>query len=124
MPTPTWPATLPQNLLMGVTRKRQAGKLRSEMDTGPAKQRQRFTARVTQFQDGAQVMTGAQLAIFDTFYDDDLGAGTLSFNWIDPFTDDACLLRFMGEPDATCINPASDPDDRLYRVTLPLERLP
>lgn len=122
---PTWPATLPQTLLTGVTRKRQSGKVRSQMDTGPAKQRARFTAVTYDFSGSAVTMTGAQLAIFEAFYSDDLGQGALSFTWKDPITDVSATLRFgKDEPEATCINPAVDPDARLYRVTLPLEKLP
>ena len=122
---PTWPASLPQTLLVSLTRTRQNGKIRSSMDTGPAKQRARFTAVAKEFPDGAEYFTGAQLAIFDTFYEDDLGMGALSFTWIDPITDASATMRFgNGEPEDVCIVNDPDPDKRLYRVTLPLEILP
>lgn len=124
MTLPVWPSTLPQRLLATLTRKRQSGKMRSPMDTGPAKQRARFTA-VTKSFDGAEIMTGAQLATFNTFYESTLGHGALSFTWIDPITDVAATLRFAdGEPEETLLRPDDTPNNRLYRVTLPLEILP
>lgn len=120
----TWPSTLPQSLLATLTRKRQPGKLRSPMDTGPAKQRARFTAAVKQFPDAEDLFTGAQLTTFGTFYETTLGQGAASFTWIDPITDASASLRFMGEPEEQLVRADDDPDLRLYRVKLPLELLP
>lgn len=121
---PTWPATLPQTLLRTLTRKRQPGKIRSQMDTGPVKQRTRFTATTKMF-DASLIMTGAQLTTFYTFYEDDLGHGALSFTWVDPITDAAATLRFGdGEPEDLLLVANDDPDVRQYQVTLPLEILP
>jgi hypothetical protein len=119
----TWPASLPQSLLLDLKRKRQGGKIRSDMDTGPAKQRARFTAAVQQYE-GALLLTGAQLATFKTFYENTLGQGAASFTWIDPITDASASLRFMEEPEDTLVRAHDDPDLRLYRVTMPLEKLP
>lgn len=119
----TWPATLPQSLDMVLKRTRQPGKIRSDMDTGPAKQRPRFTATTKQY-DASVIMTGAQLATFATFYETTLGQGADAFDWIDPITDVAASLRFMAEPEDTLLRPHENPDDRLYRVTMPLEKLP
>ena len=120
-----WPAGLPQTLLYDLVRKRQAGKVRSTMDTGPAKQRARFTASVKEYS-GALVLTQAQLAIFNTFYETTLGHGTDSFTWIDPYTEVSSTLRFGdGEPQDQMIRPSVTLSDRLYRVTIPsLEKLP
>lgn len=121
----TWPASLPTRLLTGLVRKRQAGKVRSQMDSGPAKQRTRFTATTKTFDNGAEIMTGAQLTTFYNFYEDDLGHGALSFTWVDPITDVSATLRFgEGEPEDQLLVPHNDPDKRLYRVTMPLEKLP
>lgn len=119
----SWPASLPQSLLYDLTEKRQAGKVRSQMDTGPAKQRKRFTA-VTKEYDGALVLTQAQVATFKTFYETTLGEGAVSFTWIDPFLDTSASLRFRDEPEITLIRPSDTLGDRLYRVTMPLEMLP
>lgn len=119
----TWPATLPQTLLYDLTEKRQAGKVRSTMEQGPAKQRTRFTA-VTKDYDGSLVMTQAQIATFKTFYEDTLGQGAESFTWVDPFLDTTATLRFRDEPEITLRRPSDTLADRLYIVTLPLEQLP
>lgn len=121
----TWPASLPQTLLLeGLTRKRQPGRVRSEMDSGPPKQRSRFTATAKHF-DAVQLnMTGAQLTTFYTFYEDTLGQGAAGFTWIDPITDASATLRFKGEPQETLLVPDPTPDDRKYRVILPLEIMP
>jgi len=121
----TWPASLPQTLLLeGLSRTRQPGRIRSQTDTGPAKQRARFTATAKSF-DGVQVnMTGAQLTTFYTFYETTLGQGAVGFTWIDPITDASATLRFKGEPSETMLVPDATPDARLYRVMLPLEIMP
>lgn len=125
MTLPVWPSTLPQRLLATLTRQRQSGKVRSPMDNGPAKQRARFTAVSKQFPNASEIMTGAQLTTFYTFYETTLGHGALSFTWVDPITDTAATLRFgENEPEETLIAPHDTPNSRLYRVTLPLEIMP
>lgn len=119
----SWPGTLPQTILAGSTRTRQSGRVRSEMDTGPAKQRQRFTA-VTKNYDAQIIVTGAQLATFNTFYETTIGNGTDSFTWVDPFSGASETLRFRDDPQETNMKPDATADDRLYMVTLPLEVLP
>jgi hypothetical protein len=121
----TWPASLPQTLLVeGLTRTRQPGRIRSDMDTGPAKQRNRFTATAKYFESAQLNLTGAQLTTFETFYVTTLGNGAASFTWIDPITDASATLRFKGEPEASLLRPDATPDNRLYRVALPLEVMP
>jgi hypothetical protein len=121
---PTWPASLPQSLHIGFRQKRQSGKVRSNPDHGAAKQRPRFTAIVKEYEDASVHMTGAQLATFETFYEDDLGMGSLSFDWKNPVTDDAATLRFTGEYEVTQIDAHQTPALRTYLVTLPLELIP
>lgn len=118
-----WPGTLPQSLQMTLTVKRQSGKLRSQMETGPAKQRPRFTATPLQYE-GELLMTGAELAIFRAFYDDDIGQGSGSFTWVDPIDDTPATLRFMDEYETTLVVPHDNPDNRIWRVTMPLEKMP
>lgn len=119
----SWPGTLPQEILADATRTRQAGRVRSQMDTGPAKQRARFTATTKNY-DARIILTGAQLTTFNTFYEDTLAHGTDSFTWVDPFTDASETLRFRDEPQEALIKPDPTPNSRLYSVTLPLEVLP
>ena len=118
-----WPGTLPQTLMLPLNRKRQAGKIRSQVDAGPAKQRARYTAVAKDF-DAILVLTGAELAIFDNFYETMLGQGAASFTWVDPVTDTAATLRFRAEPEDSLVAAHDDPDKRLYNVTMPLELMP
>lgn len=62
----TWPATLPQDMGTPLRVNHQSATLRSEMDTGPAKQRNRFTAVARQYETQLS-FDGAQLATFYTF---------------------------------------------------------
>lgn len=120
----TWPASLPQTLLSTLTRKRQAGKVRTPMDVGPPKQRARYTA-VTQTYEGSLILTGAQLTTFYTFYNDTLGYGAVSFTWVDPVTDASASLRFAeDEPEDELVYPHENPNKRLYRVKMQIEKLP
>src|SRR3546814_13803126 len=106
-----WPASLPQSLLATLTRKRQPGKIRSDMETGPAKQRARFTAAVRRYE-GSLLLTGAQLTTFTTFYDDTLGQGAASFTWIDPVTAAAATTGFVEEPEEPLERPKRSEDRR------------
>lgn len=119
----TWPASLPQTLLYDLTEKRQPGKVRSQTDTGPAKQRSRFTATTKEY-DGSLMLTQAQVATFKTFYETTLAQGTDAFTWVDPFLDTSASLRFRAEPETTLVRPSDTLSERLYRVTMPLEKLP
>lgn len=124
MPTPVWPAELPQVLRFPITQRRQSGKLRSEPDTGPAKVRRRFTARVTEYPGASIQLTGEQKAIFDAFYDDELAGGSLSFSWTDPDTRQPAMLRIKEEPEANMIRPGAAQAKRLWEISFTLEVLP
>jgi hypothetical protein len=118
----TWPVDLPQALqVQGYQRKPQAAKVRTAMDSGPAKQRRRFTAKVRTVT-GMITLTRAQLAIFWEFYDETLGDGTLRFNWVDPITGDPVEMRF-GEDEPTEA-PANGNEPEYMTVSLPLEIMP
>ncbi len=119
----SWPAGLPQTVLATASRTRQAGRLRTSMDSGPPKQRARFTAVVKNY-DVEIIVTGAQLATFETFYETTINNGTDSFTWVDPFDDTSKTLRFRDEPSEVAIKPDATVNDRLYRISLPLEELP
>lgn len=73
----TWPATLQQNLnTQGFGKKYGQNKIRTEMDTGPAKVRTRFTKRVDEYAVSIWA-TKDQLADFDNFYSITLAQGAL-----------------------------------------------
>jgi len=93
------------------------------MDAGPASVRNRFTA-VSQSVKTSMVMTGAQLAIFNTFMRTTLQHGSLSFTWSNPVTGASETVRFKKKPEWSCVRPAVDVNDRLWSGSLELEITP
>lgn len=116
-----WPTSLP-NMKLGTSVGDEESRLISPMDSGPASVRKRFTA-FTQKVDVPMVLTGAQLAIFQTFYRTTINQGTDSFNWKDPATDAAAILRFKSPPVWSSVK-SGEPNDRIWKGTLSLEILP
>ena len=119
----TWPATLPQRLSADASVQDDESRAITDMDSGPASVRNRFTA-ITQKVKGSMVLTGSQLATFDTFFRSTIKHGALSFSWIHPFTEAAVTIRFKGKPEWQCIKPASAVNDRIYQASLELEIQP
>ena len=79
-----WPETLPQKLLVdGYSQSAANTLLRSEMETGPAKQRRRFSAGVVPLS-GKLILDWDELDILREFYDTTLVGGSLRFIWKDP----------------------------------------
>lgn len=91
---PSWPSSLPAYVQEGGYQERfQDQKLESNMDSGPAKLRRRFTKNIRFF--GVQMlMTQAQVTDFETFYFTTLKGGTLTFDWVHPRTQAATTFRF------------------------------
>jgi len=118
MSVPAWNVNLPQELFVaGYGQSPPAVTIKSEMDAGPAKVRRRFTAGVSPVS-GTMIMTAAQLATFDTFYNDTLLGGSLRFSWTTPPAHTvACEMRFKEVPNWTKV------EDE-YEVSLSLEVLP
>lgn len=94
MPTPTFPATLPQYVQEGgFSEQIQDQTIESQMDTGPAKIRRRFTKSLRQF--SLQMMlTPAQTDTFEAFWQDDCKGGSLPFVWVHPRTRVPSTMRF------------------------------
>jgi hypothetical protein len=101
---PTWPATLPQFVLEGGYQETLEDlTVESQMDTGPAKVRRRFTTSVRKFQ--ISIMCDeAQAAIFETFYTTTCGGGALSFDWVHPRTRVARTFRFKKPPPTVTVS--------------------
>lgn len=118
-----WPAQLPQKQFMGVSVQDDESRLVTAMDAGPSTIRNRYTA-ITKSLNAPIILTGAQLAIFNTFLRTTLNHGTNSFTWTDPETDDSVSFRFKTKPRWQCIRPNADPDLRLWQGSLDLEILP
>jgi hypothetical protein len=119
----TWPETLPQRLSGETSVQDDESRAITDMDAGPPSVRNRFTA-ITQKVKGSMVLTGSQLATFYTFFRTTLNHGSLSFNWIHPFTEDNVEIRFKGKPEWQCIKPAAAVTDRIYQASMELEIQP
>lgn len=91
---PSWPASLPQFVQeQGYDESLPDQTVESPMDSGPPKSRRRFTTafrplRVTIW------CTAEQAEDFEEFYMDDCAAGSLSFTWVHPRTQQAATFRF------------------------------
>jgi hypothetical protein len=119
----TWPATLPQRLSCDTSVKDDESRAITDMDSGPASVRNRFTA-ITQTVKGSMILTGAQLAIFNTFFRTTLNQGSATFSWIHPFTEETAEIRFKSKPEWKCIKSADSVNDRLYQASFELEIQP
>jgi len=116
----SWPSGLPQLPLVGVAEEHLANYIESDVDAGPPKRRRNTTKRRI-IQTVSLEFTGAQYAIFKTFYQDTLEDGALTFDWTDAVDDTAVEFRFAEPPQVGQWTPAPDPDDRFYTLTLKLE---
>lgn len=115
----TWPITLPTAPEgPGYTEQPPATTIRTNMDAGPPKVRRRFTAGVRLFT-FTWIMTKAQVAIFDTFYNTTLEGGSVSISGLaHPRTGAAATFRFAGQPSYVYLGPDA------WRITTPMEILP
>lgn len=113
-----WPSGLPQRPSVGGYQERFAETaLRTPMEAGAAKLRQRFTAAPRQIEISFR-MSAAQVALMRVFYEETLGGGTLPFDWVPPRAGGSSSFRFVEAPrvSATSAN--------LFSVTAKLEELP
>lgn len=119
---PTWPITLPTIALRDSYQELQqkGSAIRSPMDAGPPKQRNRYSATLKPFAVTYE-MTSAQADTFWTFYRDTLGNGALSFDGLPhPRTQAAVTLRCDVSTEPTVTPTGWDS----YAVALKLEQLP
>lgn len=119
----TWPSTLPQSLNVdGYMTSSQDGRVRTSMDAGPDFVRRRFSA-VTVSHAGTMILTTAQVATLETFFNTTLSGGSLSFDWhpLGRHQDSPQVvldLRFMSPPSYRALG-----NDR-WQVDVALEALP
>lgn len=118
-----WPATLPQSQFLGLTYQAVDGRVRTAMDAGPAKMRRRFTG-VPKNVDVPILLTGTQLATFNTFFHTTLAEGVLSFNWDSPIDDSSVKFRFRAPVAWRLETGDSAPGNRLWSGTMQLEIMP
>ncbi len=113
-----WPSSLPESVLVSSHGEQLANTaLRSSMEAGAPKMRRRFTAAPKPVE-VSMVMTGAQTQTFETFFDDTLAGGTLSFEWKLPRTDAATTYRFREPPSLKPVGPDQ------WEVAMKLETVP
>ncbi len=122
--TEAYPATLPQKAFLQAKDERQAGVLRSQMDTGAPKTRKQFTAAIRRLE-VLMILNGTQRDTFDTFFITTINDGADNFTISDPLNDNTITVRFTRPPVWTLVN-GSGPAvaDRLWRTTYFLEELP
>lgn len=98
MTFPTWPDSLPLRPLADRYQETLAEtSIRTAMEQGPAKIRQRTTAGVTQIE-ASYVLSHAQAAVLETFYRVTLSGGTGVFACLHPRHGGAVTARFRRSP--------------------------
>lgn len=109
----TWPSSI-EITRENYNEKPPVRAIRTAMDVGPAKVRQRSTAAVRNIT-LSLFLTEAQLETFDAFW---LTNEALAFDFTEPRTSSTVRARFTGqEPEYTL-------DETMWRVVVPLEILP
>lgn len=94
MPNPQWPTSLPQYVQEnGFTEQIQDQTTETQMETGPAKIRRRFTKSLRRFQVSMQ-MTATQVSVFENFWQTTCRGGSIPFDWLHPRTRVSATLRF------------------------------
>ncbi len=122
MTMPAWPDTgvgaLPTHPLLNTLHETFPDVLlRTEMDAGPAKTRQRYTAGVAGLQ--CEMMLGpVQVATLEDFYSGTLGGGVEKFTWAHPRSGDTKVFRFVKPPQI------SQASKGAFKAALDLEILP
>lgn len=85
MATPVWPASLPQRPSADDwSWTPQDNRVTFKPDVGGTLSRRRASAFAKEYRATFPPVTDAQLATFETFYEDDLVDGSLHYLWTDP----------------------------------------
>ena len=106
----TWPTALPRVMRIdGLSAKRKSVVIRTKMDAGPEKVRQRYTISTKEF-------SGSIIVILESFYTYQLGNGTRRFVMQDPQTLNPAEFRFLSEYQEKAM-------DGLWEITMNLEEL-
>lgn len=122
---PTWPATLPRYCDFNSYRETPvASVVRSQMDSGIAKTRRRFTALIT-LHDWSVVLSAAEVDTFVTFFRSGLANGSLSFDgFVHPRTGAAVTARVMNATYTLQPDEPTPGAEARWRLTMQLEFLP
>lgn len=111
-----WPAGLPQTPLAdGFSEANTPNVIRSENDAGPTNARRRYTVPVKRYALRV-LLTTAQVATFESFYETTLASGVLPFDWVDPRTGAAASFIFLG------VNPYEEAGPGYWFVSFTLEK--
>lgn len=78
---PSWPLPNAQFLISGYQETMQMTVIRTDMETGPAKVRQRFTKNVQPLKGKLAPITDSDYATLYSFFNSDCAGGALSFTW-------------------------------------------
>jgi hypothetical protein len=98
MANPVWPVSLPQHLeIDGFENAFPETVERTPMESGPAKQRRRFTAAPEPVK-GAVILSNAQHATLKTFFKTTCVGGAIAFDWVHPVTQGAATFRWKAPP--------------------------
>lgn len=97
MTLPFYPPELPKPERAGYQFSRGDGRSRTQEDRGPFNVRRRFSA-VANAVAFSTILTRAELARFDRFFDEEVAGGSLPFLMPDPATDGWALLTDEGVP--------------------------
>lgn len=89
-----WPSTLPQQVYTdsGPSYSGQSNVIRTDMTTGPAKMRRRFTAISADVTVQLE-LSEAEIAILENFVKGTLGEVS-TFNWTNPYNGNPAVYRF------------------------------
>lgn len=117
---PIWPADLPQKPLAdGYSEEPQSRVLRSQMDAGPPKTRQRYTAGTTAIPVN-MTLSNAQVDTFESFFNSDIQGGSLPFDHMHPRTDQPVSLMIVPPYRLTPVGSGSE----YWRLAIALEVQP
>lgn len=118
MTIPMWPADLPTAPLADRYQETLADTIiRTKMDQGPAKVRQRTTAGTTELA-VSYLLSHAQASTLDTFFQTTLAGGSRTFTYRHPRREVDITARFRKPPQLTARN------GRYYLARLELEVMP
>ena len=112
----SYPDSLPAIRANGFQSRYQDPVIRTQMDAGPVKQRLRYTAAPKRFT-GTVIVDEHEREVFEAWFTETLGFGTLRFVMQNPQTLRPDEFRFTGAYSET-------ETDGLFELSLPLEQMP
>ena len=123
---PTWPGSLPQRFPINTIESHQDARIRSQMDASSAKVRRRFTSVVKTYTlpPAKFILSGAQKATLEIFFDTTLSGGVLTFTWGEPWPNAGVKTFRIVSPLEFDPIVGGSPEIRKLRFPLVLEEIP